>query len=368
MSKLEQELALAEQTLSTDSYSMSIGELISSYKDGEIEVNPAFQRTFRWSDFAKSRLIESFLLGLPVPPIFVFQRTSGNWELIDGLQRVSTILQFVGELKTKQGETAPQLNLTKTRYLPSMAGVHWKPMTDNDPLAFPDNLKLKFRKTRIDLKIILPKSNELSKYELFDRLNTGGSPATPAEVRNCLIIMKDPKFFDWLDSMVNYQSFVDATPLTEKQQDEQYRFELLVRYLVLQATPPEEAKAIEDLETYLNDKILEMAESTTLDRTKLQTDFQDTFDKLYQAAEDNAFRRLNTDKAKYVGPFLLSAFEVIAIGVASNLPTIRQHDSAWLVNRIEKLWQENLLKSVGLRSSQRLAITLPLARVHFSET
>jgi hypothetical protein len=111
-----------------------------------------------------------------------------------------------------------------------------------------------------------------------------------------------------------------------------------------------------------------MAESTTLDRTKLQEDFQETFDRLYQSSEDSAFRRLNTDKGKHVGPFLLSAFEVIAIGVASNLPTVRQHDSAWLVDRIEKLWQKNLLKSVGLRSSQRLAITLPLARDHFSET
>lgn len=365
MSKLEQELALAEQALSTDSYSMSIGELISSYRDGEIEVNPAFQRTFRWSDFAKSRLIESFLLGLPVPPIFVFQRSSGSWELIDGLQRVSTILQFVGELKNKQGEIVSQLNLTRTRYLPSMAGVHWKPTAEGDALTFPDHLKLKFRKTRIDLKIILPKSNELSKYELFDRLNTGGSPATPAEVRNCLIIMKDPKFFDWLDSMVNYQNFVDAIPLTEKQQDEQYRFELLVRYLVLQATPPDEARAIDDLETYLNDKILEMAESTTLDRTKLEVDFRETFDRLYSALEDNTFRRLNIDKEKYVGPFLLSAFEVIAIGVATNLQNIKQHDGNWLVVRIRQLWAENLLKSVGLRSSQRLAQTLPLARNHF---
>ena len=365
MSNLEQELTLAEKTLSTDSYSMSIGELISSYRDGEIEVNPAFQRIFRWSDFAKSRLIESFLLGLPVPPIFVFQRTSGSWELIDGLQRVSTILQFVGELKNKQGELVPQLNLTRTKYLPSIAGVHWKPTAEGDSLMLPDTLKLKFRKTRIDLKIILPKSNELSKYELFDRLNTGGSPATPAEVRNCLILMKDPNFFDWLESMVIYPSFVDAIPLTDKQQDEQYRFELLVRYLVLQATPPDEARSIDDLETYLNDKILEMAESKTLDRAKLRDDFRETFDRLYQSFEDNTFRRLNTDKEKYVGPFLLSAFEVIAIGVATNLSTIRQHDDGWLVIRIRELWEHNLLKSVGLRSSQRLAQTLPLARAHF---
>jgi hypothetical protein len=365
MAKIEQELAKAEQTLSTDSYSMSIGELISSYKDGEIEVNPAFQRTFRWSDFAKSRLIESFLLGLPVPPIFVYQRASGNWELIDGLQRVSSILQFVGELRDKQGQLVPALSLTSTKYLPSLFGVHWKAQSDDDQLALPDHVKLKFRKARIDVKIILAKSTELSKYELFDRLNTGGSPATPAEVRNCLILMKDPNFFEWLDGLVAYPSFVETTPLTDRQLDEQYRFELLVRYFVLQSTPPEEARAIDDLETYLNDKVLEMADPDKFDRATGEATFRETFDRLNRVLEDNVFRRLNVEKSRFVGPFLLAAYEVIALGVALNIETVRQNDDAWLKEKIESLWHQNLLKSIGLRSSQRLAQTLPLARVHF---
>ena len=365
MANIEHELAKAEQTLSTDSYSMSIGELISSYKDGEIEVNPSFQRTFRWSDFAKSRLIESFLLGLPVPPIFVYQRATGSWELIDGLQRVSSVLQFVGELKDKNGQVVPPLNLTSTKYLPSLSGVHWKALNDEDQMALPDHVKLKFRKARIDVKIILAKSTELSKYELFDRLNTGGSPATPAEVRNCLILMKDPNFFEWLDGLVGHPSFVETTPLTDRQLDEQYRFELLVRYFVLQSTPPEEARAIDDLETYLNDRILEMADQGTFDRAVEEAKFRETFDRLNAIFEDNVFRRLNVDKKRFVGPFLLAAYEVIALGVALNIDTVRQKDDAWLRTKIESHWTENLVKSVGVRSSQRLAQTLPLAKAHF---
>ena len=166
---IEQELEKAEQSIATDSYSMSVGELISSYVFGEIEIHPEFQRFFRWDDYQKTRLIESFLLGLPIPPIFVFQKSNGKWELIDGLQRVSTILQFVGVLKTKSEEIVPPLILTECRYLPSLKGVSWE---GNDIL--PDAMKLRFRKCRIDVKIILPKSTEISKFELFDRLNTGG--------------------------------------------------------------------------------------------------------------------------------------------------------------------------------------------------
>lgn len=362
---LDSELLAAEQAMSTDSYSMSIGELISSYTGGEIEVNPSFQRFFRWTDFQKSRLVESFLLGLPVPPIFVFQRTSGHWELIDGLQRVSTILQFVGELKDKTSKLVPQLILTETKYMPSLKGMVWKDTVDNTNVL-PDALKLKFRKSRIDVKIIMPKSAELSKYELFDRLNTGGSQATSAEVRNCLILMKDVSFFEWLSELVDYQPFVNTIPLTEKAVAEQYRIELLVRFLILQNTTVEEAKSIPDLETYLNDKILAMASDTQLDRVEIAKKFRQTFDILSKLFDDGSFRRLNVAKGTYVGPFLLAAFEVIAMGVACNLDGVIAHGDAWLAAKVNELWEKELIvKSIGLSSSRRLSQTIPFGRSHF---
>ena len=368
MNKIEAELSAAEQTLSTDSYSMSVGELISSYTGGEIEINPAFQRVFRWTDYAKSRLIESFLLGLPVPPVFVYQKGSGHWELIDGLQRVSTILQFVGELRDKQGELVPPLVLTDSKYLPSLKGITWKGTEKNPDAGLPDSLKLKFRKSRLDVKIILPKSNELSKYELFDRLNTGGTPATAAEVRNCIVIMKDPKFFDWLDSLVTFPAFAQTIPLTDRQLEEQYRFELLVRYLILQTTSAEEARNIPDLETYLNERILELIDQPLAVRTQLEIVFKEVFTRLSGLLEENAFRRFNSAKKSYTGPFLLAAFEVIALGMAINIDVIRAKDDDWLSVKLKELWEQNLLKSVGLRSSQRLALTIPLTRTHFSES
>lgn len=362
---LDSELLAAEQAMSTDSYSMSIGELISSYVGGEIEVNPSFQRFFRWTDFQKSRLIESFLLGLPVPPIFVYQRTSGHWELIDGLQRVSTILQFVGELKNKSGALLPPLVLTETKYMPSLKGMIWK-SADDDPVVLPDALKLKFRKARIDVKIIMPKSAELSKYELFDRLNTGGSQATSAEVRNCLILMKDASFFEWLSGLVDHPSFVNSIPLTERAEAEQYRIELLVRFLILQNTSVEEAKVIPDLETYLNEKILDMASDPDFDRKAVAENFVKTFDMLNNIFDEGSFRRFNVKKGAHVGPFLLAAFEVIAMGVATNLDNAMAKGDAWLSAKVNELWSNELIvKSIGLSSSRRLGQTIPLGRSHF---
>ncbi|MCL1803987.1 MAG: DUF262 domain-containing protein [Eubacteriaceae bacterium] len=74
------------------------------YKDGELDVHPEFQRFYGWDEEQKTKLIESILLGIPIPPIFVSQRRDGIWDVIDGQQRLSTILQFTHLLKEENGE------------------------------------------------------------------------------------------------------------------------------------------------------------------------------------------------------------------------------------------------------------------------
>ena len=93
---LQQEIDEKRKDIYTNKYSISIGELLHLYHDGELDVHPEFQRFLRWDDQQKTDLIESILLGIPIPPIFVAQRTDGVWDVIDGLQRLGTILQFVG--------------------------------------------------------------------------------------------------------------------------------------------------------------------------------------------------------------------------------------------------------------------------------
>jgi uncharacterized protein with ParB-like and HNH nuclease domain len=90
---------------------MSIGEIINLYKEKEVVIDPDFQRIFRWDIIQKSRLIESILVGIPLPSIFIQQRDDGVWDIIDGLQRLSTILEFTGELSSN-GE--PKKEITQS--------------------------------------------------------------------------------------------------------------------------------------------------------------------------------------------------------------------------------------------------------------
>jgi hypothetical protein len=122
---LEDQILQRSKEISTDAYAMSVGEMISLYKDDELDIHPEFQRFFRWTSGQKSRLIESLLLGIPLPSLFVSQRPDGTWDVIDGLQRLSTILQLTGDLKDVDGRTVEPLVLEKTRYLPDLEGKTW---------------------------------------------------------------------------------------------------------------------------------------------------------------------------------------------------------------------------------------------------
>ena len=99
---LSAEIEARRREIRTDGYAMSIGEWVSLYEKGELDIHPEFQRFYRWSDTQKTNLIESILLGIPLPPIFVSQRSDGVWDVVDGLQRLSTIFQLLGILKDEK--------------------------------------------------------------------------------------------------------------------------------------------------------------------------------------------------------------------------------------------------------------------------
>jgi uncharacterized protein with ParB-like and HNH nuclease domain len=82
---LEQQLESRRAEISAESYSISVGELTNMFREGELNVRPEFQRIYRWNDEQKSKLIESIMLGIPLPSVFVAQDADGKWDLVDGL-------------------------------------------------------------------------------------------------------------------------------------------------------------------------------------------------------------------------------------------------------------------------------------------
>ena len=292
----------------TDSYPMSIGELVNLYKDCDLEINPAFQRFFRWTDLQKTRLIESILLGIPIPSIFVAQRDDGVWDLVDGLQRTSTILNFMSELKDCEGKIVKPLTLSGTEYLPLLDQVVWKEgKHELDPA-----LKRLFKREKIEIKIIKKESDASTKFELFQRLNTGGTQLSDQEVRNCLLIMLNEDFYKILVDLSKDQNFNETISITDRLYEERYEMELVLRLLSLANSSEDELKKIPDVSEFLTEKIKVFAESG-MDWKNEKIILSKVFKILNDTLSDNAFKRKAADDFK--GGFQLTIFEVIATGV-----------------------------------------------------
>jgi hypothetical protein len=239
------EIEIAQRTVTTDSYQMSIGEIVNMYKDTELIISPVFQRLFRWELSQKSRLIESILIGIPLPSIFVYELPSGKWELVDGLQRVSTLLEFMGLLEDPDGgaKLKPPSILESTKYLPSLHNTVWEeseaiadtPVHEQN--ALPKNLQLTIRRSRISVEILKRPSDAHTKYELFQRLNGGGSIANAQELRNCIIVMVNEQFFDKLREFTKWDIFDALFRVSDDQRRQQRNIEFLTRFLVYRYIP-----------------------------------------------------------------------------------------------------------------------------------
>jgi hypothetical protein len=363
---LQDEILRESSQIRTDSYPMSIGELINLYRDEELDVHPEFQRVYRWTDSQKTRLIESILLGIPIPPVFVAQRADGVWDVVDGVQRLSTIFQFMDELKDEDGKGVPPLVLEKTKFLPSLEDKTW-----SGKRPFTREQQLYIKRAKIDVNIVLKESDEKAKYELFMRLNTGGTALEPQEVRNCLMIMAFPKIYEWIRDLAMDRHFISTISLSERLVTEQYPMELVTRFLTFRKLPAVGLSTVGDIGDFLNDKLEALHNLSRTQKATEERAFLETFKFIDANLADDAFRRFDASKDKFLGSFLISGFEAVALGVGFNT------DSKGALNPIKNF--EKKVRSIwshtdfttnsgsGVRASIRIPKIVPLGRRTFSK-
>ena len=222
--ELQNEIEEKRNSLSTDRLDMSYGEIISMYQNDDLIINPEFQRLFRWNNYQKTRFVESILLGIPTPPIFVAEDKEGKWELVDGLQRLSTIISFFGLLKSPSEEKI-KWTLEKAPLISALEGVN----IDTLPSLFQRNIKRAYCR----VEIIKWDSNIDMRYELFNRLNTGGSSLTEQEIRNCIFRGNGNEFNNFIRELADIPQFVELADISKKKKEELYLDELVLRFLSL---------------------------------------------------------------------------------------------------------------------------------------
>jgi len=263
MRALEEEIREQSKIVQTTEMKMSIGEIINLYRDGEIIIRPEFQRLFRWNIAQKSRFIESILIGIPIPPIFVQQRDNGEWEVVDGLQRLSTILEFVGLLYNEEPKP-----LIKTKLLPLLDGIFFKEFENIDESKenhFSREIQLVFKRVPLGVEIIKRESDPTTKYELFDRLNSGGSSLTEQEIRNAIFLIEKPFAIDFIHKLSSSDNFNNSVVLSDKDIDNAYNEEIILRFLAYTQIPEKYVQYGNSVKSFLDNYLIKDIKKSDID-------------------------------------------------------------------------------------------------------
>jgi hypothetical protein len=161
------EVAQAQDRLVLQASDLSLETLAAMVRSAQIDVGPDFQRRQRWEPERQSSLIESFLLNIPVPPIYLAEEESGVYTVIDGQQRLRAIKAFMWD----------ELALVGLETLRDLVGFKFSEL----PPSIQNPLKIRPYLRAVTL---LRQSDPGLRYEVFTRLNTGGVRLNPQEIRN----------------------------------------------------------------------------------------------------------------------------------------------------------------------------------------
>lgn len=345
--KLDEQILKSRKEIKSDRMDMSFGEIINMYENGEIIINPEFQRTFRWDEERQTKFIESVLLGIPIPPIFVAEDSRNVWELVDGLQRLSTILSFFGSLKDKRKNN---LVLKKASILTELEDI----TIDTLPL----NYKLLLKRAVCRVEVIRFDSEFDMRYELFNRLNTGGAELSEQEIRNCIFRGYDNKFNAFLSELGSRVDFQNVVWIREAEKERMYYQELILRYFTLKNKG---AKFETNIQEHMDKYMLEMSKGPELFAFEEEKNIFDRVISLVASLDENIFKlaRLN---------FSTSMYDSIMINFSKHLDYLETMTKEQILAKIDNLRNsEDFRENTGPASSSRSRINakIELAEKYF---
>lgn len=349
MSLLE-EVQKHRSDIKTDSYTITWREVLSQYKDGDVLIHPDYQRLFRWDLDQQTQYIESLLLGIPTPPLFLAQNDDGRLEVLDGLQRISTLLKFFANERSSETGIVPDqedlesdaadydiskpTTLLKGRILPSLEGA--------TALNLSETLIRAIKYSRIPIIIIEKGSQRRARYEVFRRLNRFGSILSDQEIRNCTARLLGAKFPDALRELAKTQVIRSVLALSDESRRKMGVEEALLRLLAFNFSKDPLRHEIRE---YL-DEFMEYASEGNFEITpEVTAQIVATFEMIHIAVPDGlAFRMKNQG-------FSSNMFDIVATGVLSNLKKLTPD---FIADRHAKLQSSTEFKGlIGAGSNTR---------------
>lgn len=327
--------------LKVTSLDISFNELADMYQSEELIIQPEYQRTFRWDIGKQSRFIESLLMEMPVPSIYVIELDDGKYELIDGLQRISSYLSYRGFLniipdekttldgdqdediqedvfedETNEMQLTSGFALNGCDIIPELNGL-----TYGDLQAA---MQIKLKRAYVRLEVLRKGINPEMKYHMFKRLNTGGEKLSPQEIRNCTIRLIDSKFINFIKDLKTDSHFRNTTNrIGNSKIKKRFDEELVLRFFAFKDSSNDYKHDIDEfLTNYMESVSLNDIKGESIFDYDLERQiFKKTFDFLDKAYGNTVFSTVNP-KTKSPGVFNVYLFESITTGIQDRLNEI----------------------------------------------
>lgn len=316
----------------TEQSSYKLPQIVSMFRDHDkYDLNPDYQRGLSWNPEKQSRLIESFIMNIPIPPIFLYEVDYDRYEVMDGLQRLSTIISFYEN----------KLKLTGLEEWPELEGRTY----ENLPEKIKNGIDRRQLMAITLLNETRGKDIDMIKKMIFERLNTGGVKLESQEIRNalfngkfndlCVKLTSTPSFLHlWNVSIENGESNENSS--FKKMED----VELVLRFFAMRHYEVFNGVRLTD---FLDNKLRSGNEYDDDLINKLEVTFVDVMDIIYKLFGEKGYciyRQKKNNNYKWDQPSRM-IYDPLNISIIENLESLQEVelDEFELENNIELLKQ-----------------------------
>lgn len=312
----------AKEKIQVERFTYDLDWVVSKIKSGQLKIQPAYQRTFEWTVAQQSKFIESLILNLPVPPIYIAENDEAEWELLDGLQRISTFLHFIGEINLLKAIESSQLyreesdleefiesddldedleniseNIPKAPSYLTLKGCDIIPdLNGKDKSSLDAPLYKRLINKAIDIYVFsyTGKDHAWMRYHMFIRINSGGTNLSAQQIRNASVRLLDNKVIDFInEELATDEDFKKTLRLLKRKYSVNQNRRMILEDLVLRffAFKNNKNAYTKDVKPFL-DKYLE---DCALGENKFDVDkerlvFKKTFSFLASNCNEDSFK------------------------------------------------------------------------------
>ncbi len=307
---------------------LSVEAIVKKLKYKEIDLDTEFQRKRSlWTETVKSQLIESLMIQLPIPPMYFDARDTNKWKIIDGLQRLCTLNEFLLEKKWR---------LTNLEYLADYNNC----IMDDLPRIY----QRRIEEGQLAFYLILPETPEEVKYSLFKRINTPGLKLEPQEIRHALFQGKATKLLKELAETELFRKATGNDVPSSRMQDR----EMVYRYLALHYLGPNEYKNC-SIDEYLNKAMAFLNEQDDNFIEQCKALYFESLECVYGIFGRYAFRRISKIREQDIKPINTALFE----GWVNGVSQLNAQERVLLIQKkvdVKKLYIEELDKKSSFYS------------------